>query len=144
MSNNDDSTDDDAMAPHWSPVTQKVMSGYLDRWTRAMEVDDGQVMGMIIGELWDRLVINHDEPEIRQGLAAVGVKTIGAMQHAAHIAGKVLPANFLVLGDAFAQILLGDRITFEIQNAGGEKRRLTFENGVRTAKMMDGSPPATN
>lgn len=144
MSNRDDSTDNDEQARHWSEATQMVMNGYLDRWTRAVEVNDGQTMGMLIGELWDRLVINHDEPELRQGLAAVGAKMIGSMQHAARVAGKALPDKFLVLGDALAQILLGDRITFEIQNAGGEKRRLTFENGVRTVKMLDGSSPAMN
>lgn len=143
MSNYDDATRGDE-ARHWAEETQQVMNGYLDRWARAVEIGDGQTMGMLIGELWDRLVINHDEPEIRQGLAAVGAKMIGSMQHAARVAGKALPDKFLVLGDAFAQILLGDRITFEIQNAGGEKRRLTFENGVRTVKMLDGSPPAMN
>lgn len=136
--NNDDQT------THWTESTQQVMMAYLDRWILAVKANDAQAMGTLTGELWDRIVINPDEPELRLGIAAVGAKIIGDMQLSVFISGEALPEKFLALGDVFAQILLGDRVTFEVKNASGETRLLTFENGVRTMMMPDGSPPKMN
>lgn len=136
--NNDDQT------PQWTESTQQVMKVYLDRWVLAVKANDAQAMGTLTGELWDRIVINPDEPELRLGIAAVGAKIIGDMQLSVFISGKPLPEKFVALGDVFAQILLGDRVTFEVKNASGETRLLTFEKGVRTMVMPDGSPPKMN
>lgn len=136
--NNDDQT------PQWTESTQQVMKMYLDRWVLAVKANDAQAMGTLTGELWDRIVINPDEPELRLGIAAVGAKIIGDMQLSVFISGEALPEKFLALGDVFAQILLGDRVTFEVHNASGETRLLTFEKGVRTMAMSDGSPPLMN
>ena len=138
IENNDDQT------PQWTESTQQVMKVYLDRWVIAVKANDAQAMGTLTGELWDRIVINPDEPELRLGIAAVGAKIIGDMQLSVFISGEALPEKFLALGDVFGHILLGDRVTFEVQNASGETRLLTFEKGVRTMVMLDGSPPKMN
>lgn len=128
----------------WTRSTQQVMRVYLDRWAHAVETNDAREMGALTGDLWDRLVIHPDEPNLRMGLAAVGAKIIGDMQLSVSLSGRELPKKFRALGDAFAQVLLGDQVTFEVQNASGEKRLLTFENGARTMRMPDGSLPAPN
>ena len=146
MSNLDSvhSENNDDQIPHWTESTQQVMMAYLDRWVLAVKANDAQAMGTLTGELWDRIVINPDEPELRLGIAAVGAKIIGDMQLSVFISGEALPEKFLALGDVFAQILLGERVTFEVHNASGETRLLTFEKGVRTMAMPDGSPPLMN
>ena len=146
MSNLDSvhSENNDDQIPHWTESTQQVMMAYLDRWVLAVKANDAQAMGALTGELWDRIVINPDEPELRLGIAAVGAKIIGDMQLSVFISGEALPEKFLALGDVFAQILLGDRVTFEVHNASGETRLLSFEKGVRTMAMPDGSPPLMN
>lgn len=136
-------TNDDP-TPQWTESTRQVMKQYLDRWGHAVETHDSLEMGTLTGDLWNRLVINHDEPNLRLGLAAVGAKIIGDMQLSASLSGRELPEKFRALGDAFAQILLGARVTFEVQSASGERRLLTFENGARTMRMPDGSLPAPN
>lgn len=146
MSNLDslNTENNDDQLSQWTESTQQVMRVYLDRWAHAVETNDAREMGALTGDLWDRLAIHPDEPNLRMGLAAVGSKIIGDMQLSVSLSGKVLPEKFLALGDTFAQILLGDQVTFEVQSASGDKRLLIFENGARIMRMPDGSPPITN
>ncbi len=65
MSNLDsvNTENNDNQTPQWTESTQQVMKVYLDRWVLAVKANDAQAMGTLTGELWDRIVINPDEPE---------------------------------------------------------------------------------
>lgn len=125
----------------WTEPAAQVIQGYLDRWARAAATDDAREIGALMGELWDRLVMDPDTAEVPRGVAWVGAHIVGVMEAAAE---QSVPEVFRALGRVFTQVLSGERSTFEIHNASGERRLLTFENGERTMTAQNGSPPLPN
>lgn len=138
---NDHDLDD---AGRWSPATREAMANLRSRWRRAVEADNAQDMGGILTDLWDRLVMGADEPELRRGLAAVGAKLLGDMQLSMVLAMEAQPDVLQTLGELLAQIRDGTRTTVTISKASGTTRLITFEDGVRTMTDPSGSPPLPN
>lgn len=138
---NDHELDD---AERWSPATREAMAHFRSRWRRTVEDDNAQDMGDMLTDLWDRLVMGADEPELRRGLAAVGAKLLGDMQLSRMLAMEALPDVLHALGQLLAQIRDGTRTTVTISKASGTTRLITFEDGVRTMTDPSGSPPLLN
>ncbi len=120
------------------------MELYYGRWRSAVALNDPQLMGELLTELWDRLVMQSDAPEVRLGLAHVGFNFILSMKVSMKLSGEELPEVWESLGAVFWEIQAGERATFPTKNAAGDKRLLVFEQGERRMVMLDGSAPPTN
>lgn len=129
---------------HWTKSTTDQMELYRSRWRTAVRSNDSKSMGALLIELWDRLVMQPDAPELRLGLAHVGLEFIVAMKVSKELAGQELQEQWESLGAVFWEIKNGERATFNTKNAAGEKRLLVFEHGERSMLMLDGSAPPAN
>ena len=120
------------------------MELYRERWRSAVQLNDPQLIGALLTELWDRLVMQSDPPELRLGLAHVGFDFILAMKVSMKLSGEELPEVWESLGAVFFEIKAGERATFNTKNATGEQRLLVFEQGERRMLMLDESAPPAN
>lgn len=128
----------------WSKTTLKIMNGYRSRWNQAARGDDPEAVGQILIELWDRLVMHPDDANTRLGLAQVGVEFVLTMHISSQTSGVPLAEVYESLGGTFYEIREGRCVSYEITNAAGEKRKLTFERGERRMTLPGGAPVPSN
>jgi hypothetical protein len=120
------------------------MHSYRLRWNGKGRQDEPEEVVKILIDLWDRLVMYPDDSNARLGLAQVGMEFVFSLQYSSHISGEPLPEMVESLGGHFYEIRAGRRVSYEITNAAGEKRKLTFERGERTITLPGGDPVPLN
>lgn len=128
----------------WSETTLTIMNGYRLRWKQATRSDDPKEASRLIIDLWDRLVMYPDDANTRLGLAHVGVEFAASMQVSSRISGVPLPEVCESLGGHFYEIREGRRVNYDITNAAGERRTVTFEGGERKMTLPGGAPIPSN
>ena len=124
----------------WSETTTKAMNSYRSRWNEVANRDDPEDTGRIMTDLWDRLAMEPDDANTRLGLAQVGMELVFSLQFTARISGVPMSEVYESLGGQFYEIRAGRRVSYDVTNAAGERRKLTFERGERTMTLPGGGP----
>lgn len=120
------------------------MHSYRLRWNRIDLRGEGEEVGKILGDLWDRLVMHPDDANTRLGLAQIGMEFVFVLQYNSRISGVPLAELYESLGGTFYEIREGRRVIYDITNSAGERRKLTFERGERTMTLPGGGPVPSN
>lgn len=127
-------------AIEWSKATKEAMHSYRLRWNKNGRRGEAEEVGKILGDLWDRLLMEPDDANTRLGLAQVGMEFVFSLQYTSHISGAPLSEVYESLGGTFYEIREGRRVSYDITNAAGQRRKVTFERGERTITLPGGGP----